>query len=89
MFLIVFFFLVALQWVVNPIYQSEIIENTGEHERWEIMWVMGSLQSMSMFIWPLIWGICIDRNISMFWFGAIIVFINILIITRLVKKLKN
>lgn len=88
-FLIVFFFLVALQWVVNPIYQSEIVENTGEHERWEIMWVMWSLQSMSMFIWPLIWGICIDRDISMFGFGAIIVFLNILIITRLVKKLKN
>lgn len=88
-FLIVFFILIAFQWVINPIYQSEIVENTSEHERGEVMWVMWSLQSMSMFIWPLIWGICIDHDISMFWFGAIIVFINILIVTRLVGKLKN
>lgn len=88
-FLIVFFMLIALQWVVNPIYNSEIVEKTSEHERWEVMWVMSSLQAMSMFIWPLIWWICIDRDISMFWFWAILVFVNILIITRLVKMLKN
>lgn len=89
LFLVVFFTLIAFQWVINPIYQSEIVENTSEHEGWEIMWVMGSMQSMSMFIWPLIWWICIDRDISMFWFGAIIVFFNILIIFKLVGKLKN
>jgi MFS family permease len=88
-FLIVFFTLIAFQWVVNPIYQSEILENTSEHERWEVIWVIGALQSMSMFIWPLIWGVCIDLDISMFWFGAIIAFINILIVIRFIGKLKN
>lgn len=88
LFLVVFYTLVFFQWVVNPIYQSEIVETTHLHDRWEIMWVMSSLQSMSMFIWPLIWWILIDKNISIFIFWSIIVFINILIVTSLVKKLK-
>jgi hypothetical protein len=87
-FLIFFYLLIALQWVVNPIYQSEIVENTHEQNRWEIMWVLGSLQSVTMFIWPIFAWICIDNNISMFWFGAIIVFINILIVMKLVGKIK-
>lgn len=87
-FLFLFFILILIQWVVNPIYQSEIVENTNNHDRWEIMWVLGSIQSITMFIWPLFAGFCIDRDISMFWFGALIVFINILIVTNLVKKIK-
>jgi hypothetical protein len=53
------------------------------------MWVLSSLQSMSMFIWPLIWGFCIDKWISIFLLGSVIVFINILILSWLIKKIKN
>lgn len=88
LFLSVFFVLVLFQWVVNPIYQSEIVETAHLQDRWEIMWVLWSLQSMSMFIWPFIWWILIDKNISIFLFWSIIVFVNILIITKLVNKLK-
>lgn len=89
LFLIIFFFLVAFQWVINPIYQSEILEKTEPHNRWEIMWVLGSLQSITMFIWPIVSWFCIDKNISMFWLWAIFVFINIFIVIKLVKSIKE
>lgn len=88
LFLFVFFLLVLVRWLVNPIYNSEIVENTGEHERGEIMWVIASISSMTMFIGPLIWWMCIDNDISMFWFWAIIVLFSILLLFKLVGKLK-
>lgn len=89
LFLFIFFFLILLQWVVNPIYQSEIVENTAIHNRGEVMWVLGSLQSIGMFIWPLFAGFCIDKSISIFWFWAILVLINIFIVMKLVLRIKN
>ncbi len=89
LFLWVFSILVFFQWVINPIYQGEIVENTWLHDRGEIMGVLSSLQSMSMFIWPLVWWLCIDKWISIFWIWAGIVFINILILSWLIKKIKN
>lgn len=89
LFLIVFYIMVPFQWLINPIYQSEIVETSHINDRWEIMWVLWSLQSITMFIWPLISWILIDKDISMFMFWAWIVFINLIIITSLVKKIKN
>lgn len=88
LFLWVFYSLVFFQWVVNPIYQSEIVETAHVSDRWEIMWVLTSLQSMSMFIGPLISGILIDKNISIFMFWAALVLWNILLISRVLAKLK-
>ncbi|NUJ97161.1 MFS transporter [Candidatus Gracilibacteria bacterium] len=89
LFLIVFFLLIFFQGIINPIYQGEIVENTHLHDRGEIMGVLSSLQSMSMFIGPLIGGFCIDKGISIFLLGSVIVFINILILSGLIKKIKN
>lgn len=88
LFLVVFYSLIFFQWVVNPIYQSEIVETAHLTDRWEIMWVLGSLQSMSMFIGPSISWILIDRNISIFMFAAGIVFVNILLLWKLLKMIK-
>jgi hypothetical protein len=88
LFLFVFFSLIFLQWVVNPIYQSEIVENTTIHDRWEVMWVLASLQSITMFLWPIFSWFCIDNNLSMFGLWAILVFINIFVVIRLVWKIK-
>lgn len=82
LFLAVFFILVFFQWLVNPIYQNEIVETSHVNDRWEVMWVLSSLQSMSMFIWPSISWILIDKNISMFMIATVIVFINIVLFLK-------
>ncbi len=87
-FLIVFYIMVLFAWVVNPIYAWEIVESTKEHDRWEIMWVLASLQSISMFIWPSVSWILIDKNISIFIWWAFIVFINIIFLRKIYKLLK-
>lgn len=87
-FLVVFYTMVLFAWVVNPIYAWEIVESTKEHDRWEIMWVLGSLQSISMFIWPSISWILIDKNISIFIWWAFIVFINIIFLKKIYRLLK-
>lgn len=87
-FLPIFYCLVFFQWIVNPIYSSEIVQNAHLENRWEIMWVLSSLGAMTMFMWPLIGGILIDKDISMFIFWSFIVFVNILLVTKLVKKLQ-
>ncbi len=87
-FLVVFYIMVLFAWIVNPIYAWEIVESTEEHDRWEIMWVLGSLQSISMFIWPSISWILIDKDISIFIWWAFIVFINIIFLKKIYRLLK-
>lgn len=87
-FISVFYIMVLFSWVVNPIYAWEIVESTNEHDRWEIMWVLASLQSISMFIWPSISWILIDKNISIFIWWALIIFINLIFLNKLYKLLK-
>lgn len=71
--------------LLNPVYQSEIIEYTEVHKRWEIMWVLTSLQSLAMFIWPLLGWILLEKNISIFWFSAIFIIISIIFVAKIVK----
>lgn len=87
-FIVVFYIMVLFAWIVNPIYAWEIVESTKEHDRWEIMWVLGSLQSISMFIWPSISWILIDKNISIFIWWALIIFINIIFLKKIYRLLK-
>ncbi|MDD3145327.1 MAG: MFS transporter [Candidatus Gracilibacteria bacterium] len=87
-FISVFYIMVLFSGVVNPIYAGEIVESTNEHDRGEIMGVLASLQSISMFIGPSISGILIDKNISIFIGGALIIFINLIFLNKLYKLLK-
>lgn len=87
-FLVVFYVMVLFTWLVSPIYSSEIVESTHEHDRWEIMWVLSSLQSVTMFIWPMIAGVLIDKNFSIFLWWALIMVINILLLWKIFKLLK-
>lgn len=87
-FLSTFYLLVLIFWLVAPIYSSEIVESTKEHDRWEIMWVLSSLQSVSMFIWPTIAWILIDKNISIFLWWAVILLLNLFFLGKIYKILK-
>ena len=86
LFLILFIFAASLQIIVNPVYQGEIIENTELHSRGEIIGVLSSLQAMSMFIWPIIAGYLIDKNISIFLFSTLFVWISILFIFKIIDE---
>jgi len=88
LFLLVFYIMILFSWVVNPIYSAEIVESTWENSRWEIMWVLSSLSFITMFIWPILAWILIDKNISIFIWWAILVWINLLFLPKLYKLLK-
>lgn len=71
--------------LLNPVYQSEIIEYTEVHKRWEIMWVLTSLQSLAMFIGPLLGWILLEKNISIFWFSAIFIIVSIVFVAKIIR----
>lgn len=89
LFLMLFFFLVSIQTLVAPVYNWEIIEHTDVHSRWEVMWVLSSVQSLSMFIWPLIWGYLLAVNLSIFDFSAILIFVSLILVVKIVSSQKN
>ncbi|MCK9272858.1 MFS transporter [Candidatus Gracilibacteria bacterium] len=71
--------------LLNPVYQSEIIEYTEVHKRGEIMGVLTSLQSLAMFIGPLLGGLLLEKNISIFGFSAIFIIISIIFVAKIVR----
>ncbi len=72
-FVSLFVLLVPLQSLIQPIYSSEIMEHADPHARGQLMGVMASIQSMSMFVGPLLWGFLLDHNISIFMVSALVV----------------
>lgn len=87
-FIWLFLFMVPIQTLINPIYQSEIVEHAAKNAQWEIAWVISSLQSISMFIWPLIWGILLDQNISIFSASFIFIIFSIIVMAYSKKIIK-
>lgn len=77
--------LLPLRSLVNPVYQSEIIEYSELHARWEIMWVLTSLQSLWMFLWPLIWWYLIEKDISIFMFAGFFVLASIAFMQKILQ----
>lgn len=88
-FLGVLILLLPFRALLNPVYQSEIIEYTEVHERWEIMGVLMSLQSLGMFFWPLIGGILLEKNISIFGFSALFVILSLVMVLKIIWHWKN
>lgn len=78
--------MVPFQTILNPVYQWEIIEKSEEHLRWQAIWVMASVQSISMFVWPLIWWFLLMKDWPIFWISAILITISIWIIVKIMKK---
>lgn len=77
-----------LQWLLNPIYQWEMSEHATLHEKWELMWVISSVQAIAMFVWPLFWWILLASKMPIFWFSAIIIFFSIILVPKMIKSVK-
>lgn len=88
-FIIIFTLIIPFQWIIDPVYQSEIMENTPKNERWETMWVMASIRSVSMFLWPVIWAFLLRFNLPVFLVSAFFVLISIIIMLEIQKHIKN
>jgi len=82
-FIWLFLLLIIFYGVIRPIYQTELIENVVKTEHWEILWVTSSIQSLVMFLWPLIAGYLMDKNIDIFFASSLFVFISILFLVKL------
>lgn len=84
-----FLMLVPFQTLLNPVYQWEMIEFVSPNSRWELMWVLASFQSMSMFIGPFMWGLLLERHIPIFFFSAFLSIFSIFIVVKILKDLKS
>ena len=81
-FLLIFYSLVMIQWVFRPIYTSEIVQNVWEQNVWEVLWVINSLRSIWMVIWPIFAGYLIDHNLNIFLVGWIIMIWSLVLVFR-------
>lgn len=67
------------QWLINPLYQAEILEKIDKNYIWELNGVMSWLGSITMFLWPILWSILLAARVSVFslsWFfvlGSLII----------------
>lgn len=86
LFLSYFFFLVSIQTLVAPVYNWEIVEHTDVHSRWEVMWVLASVQSLSMFIWPLMWWYLLALNLSIFDFSSVLIIFSLILVILITKN---
>lgn len=84
-FVSLFVLLVPLQSLIQPIYSSEIMEHADPHAKGQLMGVMTSVQSMSMFVGPLLGGFLLDHNISIFIVSAVIVCISIFLVMTKIR----
>lgn len=84
-FLAIFLFLIPFQSLLNPVYQSEILEHALVSERWEISWVTSSITAVSMFLWPLIWWLLLDNDINIFLASSVLIFASLLVVIKINK----
>ena len=82
-FIWLFLLLVMFYGIIRPIYQTEMIENVDKTQTGEVLWVTSSIQSLVMFIWPMIAGYLMDKNIDIFFASSLFVFISVLILVKL------
>jgi len=81
-FLLLFYSLVMIQWIFTPIYTSEIIQNVWKQNVWEVLWVMNSLRSIWMTIWPVFAGYLIDHDLNIFLVAWIIMIWSLVLVFR-------
>ena len=82
-FIWLFIILVMFYGVIRPIYQTELIENVDKTQTWEVLWVTSSIQSLVMFLWPLIAGYLMDKNIDIFFASSLFVLVSVLFLVKL------
>ncbi len=82
-FIWLFLILIMFYWVIRPIYQTELVENVDKTQHWEILWVTSSMQSLVMFLWPLIAGYLMEKSIDIFFASTLFVFVSILLLMKL------
>lgn len=82
-FILIYLCLVPFQSLVNPVYQIEIMDLVAENKKWEISWVTASIHSISMFLWPLLWGFLIDKDYNIFIISAVVIFFSILVVFKI------
>jgi len=78
-----FLLLVMFYGIIRPIYQTELIENVDKTQHWEVLWVTSSIQSLVMFLGPLIAGYLMDKNIDIFFASSLFVFVSVLLLVKL------
>jgi len=88
-FLVFFAFLTPFQSLTNPIYQSEMIDKVWDDLRWEIMWVISSVQSVAMFVWPLLWWFLLKYDLPIFLISVLFLITNLIFVYKITRGYKN
>lgn len=88
MFVVAWMLMVPFMSLMQAVYNSEIIQHTVKTEIGEMTWLLGSIGSLNMFIWPLIGTFALLQDISVFWIGLILIIISLFVILEYIKVIK-
>lgn len=80
---VAFFYVTMILWnIYMPVYNVEIMSKAKPNEIWEISGMLGWLQSLFMFVWPLIWGILLNYHINIFIWAVICFVLSLAVMSR-------
>lgn len=89
LFLVGWFLMVPFASLMQTVYNSEIVQHTVRTEVGEMTGLLGGMQSMMMFVWPLIGTFALLKNVSVFYIGAVFVVISFFVILEYIKVIKK
>ena len=73
------FLLTPFSGLMQPVYGAEIMKHADKKYTWEITGFMGSLQSMTMFVWPLIGTLSLQLNVHVLFASSLLAFVAYLL----------
>lgn len=88
-FVVAWLLIVPFMSLMQTVYNSEIIQHTIKTEVGEMTWLLWSIQSLNMFVWPLIGTFALLHNTSVFYIGLVMIIISFFVILEYIKVIKK
>lgn len=85
-FLAIFYLTVFLSWFYMPVYNVEIMWKAKRDEIGEVSGMMWWIQSLMMFIWPLIGWLLLNYHLNIFFGAVIFIILSLVVMIRLLFK---
>ncbi len=62
--------------LLRPIYMVEITKYYDEHKRWQVNWMIQSINVLTMIFWSLLWWMFLNKDINVFYWTFLFVIIS-------------
>ncbi len=86
LFILCFYTTVFFSWFNMTVYNMEIIAHGKPNEIGELTWMLSWLQSMSMFLWPLLWSFLITQGAGIYRGAAVCCSISLALMMRFIVR---